>query len=378
MAAGIKVDNLDFREAPESVQTHGSATARRGSLNPQGLTFVEKYFWRGLGLDIAVTLNEQRAMEKTSSGHEQQLTALAGLADNLVAQKTEMDVLSTAKAQFVRDTIATAPHCASSAIVTNRFPPPETLPSLMRFTDNILMRSYGMHDNPPGGHGHRCPICYYTHQSAPLAFASAFVPLPCNHWVHYRCIIHRCTRVEGSQCNNCPTCKTKLFEWEGISVITVATRSHIEVDGLDYPQLAYETTVNRYISNEKEAYLAECEIMEMLIRKFFNVELGRLNGFDPSYESCVLPNPSDGSPNLIRLWWEVLEELSRQRRPWCRLLQWKTHLGWLLFGMFVAVKIRRWVIEDPAFMIETNAWSMFEDSMRELQTKISQEIHGEA
>lgn len=113
---------------------------------------------------------------------------------------------------------------------------PRSIPSLLSYVDHDLVQSTASYNHPPHANA-TCPVCFNQWDTPTLAgglqsAASAFLPLsPCGHWVHYRCLIRLATKIDDDRKDKCVTCGVQLFVWEGITALTLATRTGLEIDG---------------------------------------------------------------------------------------------------------------------------------------------------
>jgi hypothetical protein len=65
----------------------------------------------------------------------------------------------------------------------------------------------------------------------------------------------------------CPHCSTKLFEWDGMNVLTVATWTVLEMQNYKWAVGAkyWDYDVNMVIGSDKEEYETECWVIEQCI-----------------------------------------------------------------------------------------------------------------
>lgn len=260
-----------------------------------------------------------------------------------------------------------------------------TFPSLLRYTDNLLMQNAALHNQPPPLTP-PCPICQTpwnetTTLSSPNP-PSTFLPLtPCNHWLHYRCLISRACDPSHPLKNHCPTCHTQLYTWDAITALTLATRSGIHLLDTNnlpafHPSISSSsssssntntnsTTLTATTLSDTAAYEADCALIVTLIHHAF-------------FEQLALPSQfQDASPDLVRAYREVVWELERRGVPRARWLRWCTGVGWLLFGMLVFVKMRRVLEEEYGGVLGTEAWGAFEGEGYGLRERLLDEVHGE-
>lgn len=263
----------------------------------------------------------------------------------------------------VKPTAARSPASATS----------HSTPSLLRFTDGILMRSAALHNKPPHDDA-TCCICFYPWNTpinatqsglnGQVPITSTFLPLsPCGHWAHYRCIIWFATRKDHRN-NRCGTCHTQLFEWEGITVLTLATRTGLEMEDnmrSAYLQVGPFKNVNK--QSDKADYEAECTVIDSIIHGTFFQHLAQKS------------NHADESPDLVQCFYDVLDALARMQKPQARWLQYSTETGYLLWGMLITIKMRRYLLEGHAKIEGTMGWNEFEEGRKVMQGRIGAEVH---
>ncbi|KAH6620518.1 hypothetical protein C7974DRAFT_315754, partial [Boeremia exigua] len=238
--------------------------------------------------------------------------------------------------------------------------PSIVLPSLLRYVDNILMRNKYRHDHPPPA-SQTCVSCNVQWDNA--STLSTFLPLsPCNHWVHYRCLISLATR-NNSLRDKCPMCKTQLFEWDGINALTLATRTSMPMDNeqttIVHPGTGYRSSV----TSDRIEYEQESLFIDDLINQHFLSQLTRLNTL------------SDGSPDLVQCFNELFEDIRLMGRPKAKWLMWNTTDGLLLFRILVSVKMHRFLMDGYASIMETEAWVAWEEGCRLLQKSLLESVH---
>ncbi|KAF2658549.1 hypothetical protein K491DRAFT_565479, partial [Lophiostoma macrostomum CBS 122681] len=235
-------------------------------------------------------------------------------------------------------------------------PPP--LPSLLRYVDNYLLRNAHLHNHPPNPAA-VCPICRYQHDQALVP--STFLPLwPCNHWVHYRCLIWHATRLSAAR-DKCPCCNTPLFIWEGMTALTLATRTSLEFENENLPRMQYDKDSRMWVKNSGEQYVSDCVVIEMMIRRHWNREMRRFQ---------LSEDPSDRSPNLVALFYAVFSEIENMGRPTSAWLGRQTEVGYHLWGMLIWHKMRRFLEEECMWVVGTEGWTKFLDGGMSLQGKI--------
>lgn len=264
-----------------------------------------------------------------------------------------------------QDVNLTLVNCSKPQIKSEIEAPTPALPSLLRYVDNVLMRDKSRHDHPPHA-GQKCMICNVQWNKA--STASTFLPLvPCNDWVHYRCLIWLATR-EGPHKDKCYACNTSLYEWDGISALTLATRTSLPL-GDSYKitlppgtRVPARSDVSRF---EEAAYEQDCRNIDNVITRRFFTQLKKPTGF------------SDNSPDLMQCYDSVLSDLAVMGWPQSMWLKSGTRVGSLLFGTLVAIKMRRFLVEGHGGIVQTEAWTVWMDGYRSLQGRIMEEVHGE-
>lgn len=229
--------------------------------------------------------------------------------------------------------------------------PPTPLPSLLQYTDTILMRTSHLHNNPPDSI-RACTSCRSVWDNAKIP--STFLPLsPCGHWIHYRCLIWLATRDDKHH-DKCPACKVVLFEVDGVGALTLAARTNVPMG-----DRALRLQEGRGRGDDEAEYEEQCEMIEGVIRDRFSRELARESGF------------GDGSPDLVRCFDGVVQEVGR---PGARWLRWSTTTGQLLFCMLVAIKMRRFLLEEQSGVLGTEAWAAWEEGCQRLQRRVLEDV----
>ncbi|KAH7078737.1 hypothetical protein BKA63DRAFT_409607 [Paraphoma chrysanthemicola] len=253
-------------------------------------------------------------------------------------------------------------------------PVPNVLPSLLRYVDNHLMRKAAEHNRPPGYHV-ACNICYKP-WNAPVdpsylatvsiaapgqSSVTTFLPLePCGHWVHYTCLIWHATRSLDGR-DKCTACGVQLFQWEGITALTLATRTNLNTETMMNGVLLQPGLDPTKISDMAE-YERECDTVESIIHAHFFVNLKK-----PS-------SNTDHSPDLVQCFYDVLNALQRMGRPQSKWLQFTTQTGCALWCALVAIKMRRYLIVGHNNIQSTEAWTQFEVLRKMLQNRILEEV----
>jgi hypothetical protein len=234
------------------------------------------------------------------------------------------------------------------------------LPSLLKYVDHTLLQNLALHNHPPE-QIQTCIICELQWDKASIP--STFLPLsPCNHWIHYRCLIWLATR-ESFHKDKCYTCHIQLYEWDGISALTIATRTSLSMGNSHTPVLMPGT--HNLVTSSVDSYEQDCQVIDNTITHYFLSQLEKPPGF------------SDNSPDLVQCFNDIIEDLRRNSRPQSEWLKWSTHTGSFLFGMLVAIKMRRFLVEHHDGIMHTEAWVAWEDGCRTLQNRILDTIHSE-
>ena len=110
---------------------------------------------------------------------------------------------------------------------------------------------------------------------------------------------------------------------------------------------------------DRAEYEEQCEMIERVIEGGFFRELARESGF------------ADKSPDLVRCFDGVVEELGR---PGARWLRWSTRTGRLLFCLLIAVKMRRYLLEEQRGVLQTEAWAVWEEGCWRLQRWVLEDV----
>ncbi|KAF2681220.1 hypothetical protein K458DRAFT_392012 [Lentithecium fluviatile CBS 122367] len=225
------------------------------------------------------------------------------------------------------------------------------LPNLLRYVDNDLLRRQKRRDLQPDTHA-ICPVCCHSQ------IQTAFMCLsPCGCWVHYRCFIWRAS-LETRDHDCCPSCNMRLFQWEGITALTLMTRTGLEMEDKEFPtHLRYvDSDTGQFVYSLYSEYVAECSFIEIVIHRNFHQVL------------------ADRSLDLTLYYYNVLADLDRSRKVRSKWLSWHTALGYYLFGMLVAIKTRRYLLERYEHLQSTLAWKKFEEGRLMLQGKIREQV----
>ncbi|KAF2877203.1 hypothetical protein BDV95DRAFT_461360, partial [Massariosphaeria phaeospora] len=242
---------------------------------------------------------------------------------------------------------------------------PYERPSLLRYIDSHLLRAVHLYNKPPDPTA-VCPICHIQHNHAPVP--TSFLPLvPCGHWVHYRCLVARMSQTIDAAKDKCPVCTTPLVLWDGISALTLATRTGLTLPvGQWNAHHAYrDAATGLWCDSDATEYAADCAVIEATMARCFYAHA------HPAAPRCV-----DGSPRLAAVYYDVLGDLALIQRPRGVWLRWRTYSGFLLFGMLIGLKLRRWLGERQTLVVGTEGWKDFEAGMGALQMRIIAEVEG--
>lgn len=249
---------------------------------------------------------------------------------------------------------------SSAAVVSQR-----PVPSLLRYVDTELVQSASKHNHSPDPSA-TCTICWYPWDTPINAtkdglnvqkpVRTTFLPLsPCGHWVHYRCLVWLAT-TNSHQRAQCTVCGTQLFHWEGITALTLATRTGLVMED--------SNSDPKHIWSDTTAYEADCATIDRLIHENFFTHLS-------------LPSPhADHSPDLVQCFYDVLDALQRMGLPKSRWLKYETQVGHLLWGALIAIKMRRYLLERQGRIVATDGWKKFEEGRGTIQRRILGEVRG--
>lgn len=248
-----------------------------------------------------------------------------------------------------------APPQTAHSLTANSLNPTRSLPALLRYIDNDLMQYIEHHDRPPQSDS-TCSVCFNQWDTAVISngqhVRSTYLPLTCGHFIHYRCFVWLTTRSDDRK-DRCNVCHTKLFDWEGITTLTIATRT-----GFHLPDSSMVMSVT-----DEDRHSKDCTVVQNIIQAEFFKHLRSPLKY------------ADGSPNLPQCFNDVLATLSRMNKPQSKWLKYKTNTGYLLWTILVAIKMRRYLVESHQMIQCTEAWSWFEIGMKDLQDKIMVEVH---
>ncbi|OAG10593.1 uncharacterized protein CC84DRAFT_1237447 [Paraphaeosphaeria sporulosa] len=253
------------------------------------------------------------------------------------------------------------------------------LPSLLHYVDNDLLRRRAEYDRPPNGQA-ICSACG-KHEFA-ATIKSTYLPLTCGCWMHYRCFIGNVAyqkphlRRHPKDC--CPACGTQLFIWEGIVALTLAERTNVLMPDVKFtPHEAYaDANTGMYVVSDKTQYESDCALISALIQSHF------LALFEPAAPESRF---ADGSPDLTACYYAVLADLDYYGCPRSKWLAFsrekkqdgEVSVGFLLFGMLVALKMRGFLNVYHAAVVETEGWAEFENIREGVQRRILADVRGE-
>ncbi|KAL5395413.1 hypothetical protein PMIN06_000836 [Paraphaeosphaeria minitans] len=277
-------------------------------------------------------------------------------------------------------------------VLTNKFlavnaqaPPPHRpqtatpLPSLFRYVDNDLLRRRAEHDRPLYGHS-ICSAC--GKQNSAATTKSTYLPLTCGCWMHYRCFIghvaYQKPHLRRYPKDCCPACGMQLFIWEGIVALTLAERTNVLMPDAKFtPHEAYvDENTGVYVASDKTQYESDCALISALIHSHF-LALFELGAPESRF--------ADGSPDLTACYYAVLADLDSYGRPRSKWLTFsrdkkqdgEMSVGFLLFGMLVALKMRGFLNVYHAAIVGTEGWADFENAREGLQRRILADVRGE-
>lgn len=233
------------------------------------------------------------------------------------------------------------------------------LPSLLQYVDHVLMRDNDRHNRPPRS-AQKCIRCNI--QWDRVIIPSTFLSLsPCGHWIHYRCLIELAIYDGSSHEGTCCACNTPLFEWDGINTLTLAVRTNLPINNEHVAMI--NTDTHKPIITGESDYELECDFIDKTIERRFFTQLTKPSSF------------SDNSPDLIQCFNNALNDFRLLGRPTSKWLTWKTTTGSLLFGMLVAIKMQRFLVENHGTIMYTEAWAAWGQGFRALQARILEDVH---
>ncbi|PVI00743.1 hypothetical protein DM02DRAFT_490284, partial [Periconia macrospinosa] len=211
--------------------------------------------------------------------------------------------------------------------------PKNTTPSLLRYVDHDLVLDTSRHNVPPDPFISTCCICHDLWYRCPKS--STYLPLtPCGCWVHYRCFIGRaCQPWWHSESTQCPGCGFNLFIWEGITALTLLTRTGLPIPDYDSVR-PHQPTQPHHI---------QLTAPSAPIQVAFFAQLSRPSHFP------------DGSPDLVAAIEDVLAAVRAAKRPRSVWLNFATRAGELCWGVLICAKVRRYVLEEHGLLRGTFA-----------------------
>ncbi|KAL1611960.1 hypothetical protein SLS60_000183 [Paraconiothyrium brasiliense] len=246
------------------------------------------------------------------------------------------------------------------------------LPSLLQYVDNDLLRRRSEYNYPPA-EAYFCSACGKLHNGARIR--STYLPLTCGCWMHYRCfighVVQQGPNKRGNKNDCCPACGTQLFIWEGIVVLTLSQRTDVLLPNYQFTwRDSYADEHTGYaVTSDRSAYESDCALISALIQKRF------LDTFAPNAPASRY---ADASPDLTACYYGVLQDLGHYGRPRAKWLSFSRtgSVGFFLFGMIVVLKMRGFLIEHHAAIVETEGWADFENTREELRGEILKEVRG--
>ncbi|CAI6336160.1 unnamed protein product [Periconia digitata] len=265
-------------------------------------------------------------------------------------------------------------------------PPSDGLPSLLKYVDSYLMRAHGMFDLPPSPLYTTCRICQRLGHKCPEF--STFLPLtPCGCWVHYRCFIRRaCQPFRDLAGYRCPGCGITLFIWEGITALTLLTRTGLDIPDCNFSDLKKyggliftenvaqagdlnphmmvftdtmleptprharitDSLTGKMVQSLSASYESDCALIETYISSAFHSNLQQISPY------------LDGSPDILTCVNTVLLSIKEVLRPRSIWLSFRTLAGELCWTVLVAIKMKRFLLEGHGLICGTLGWKVFE------------------
>lgn len=148
-----------------------------------------------------------------------------------------------------------------------------------------------------------------------------------------------------------------------MNVLTVATRTVLELQDQKWVTGAkyWDFDVKVVVASDKEEYEAECWVIENCIASTY-------------YLVATQSRYGDGSQDVTKVYYDTLDALKEMGRPKAKWLRWRTYTGYLLFGILVAQKLRRWLVEVQPGIGGTEGWREYEEGMRGLQMRLLSEV----
>lgn len=136
-----------------------------------------------------------------------------------------------------------------------------------------------------------------------------------------------------------------------------------------------DPTTGIAVVSDSSQYESDCTLISILVQSHF------LNLFEPDAPFALLP---DGSPDLVACYYAVLADLESHGCPRSRWLGFsrekkngKVSVGFLMFGMLVAVKMRGFLTMYHGGIVETDGWAGFENMREGVQRRILGDVRGE-
>jgi hypothetical protein len=177
-------------------------------------------------------------------------------------------------------------------------------------------------------------------------------------------LITLAAQIDSADKNKCYVCLTPLFEWDAITALTLAVRTGLELQER-HKNGSFHPDTGKYASSDRKAYEEECALIDSLITQQFFTHLEQPSRF------------ADNSPDLVGAYYAVLSELDATKRPQSKWLGYSTATGFLLFGSFVYVKMRNFLLQGHQGIVKTEGWKLFEERRLELQARLMREVHGD-
>lgn len=181
--------------------------------------------------------------------------------------------------------------------------------------------------------------------------------------MHYHCLIQRATQPSNAFKDKCPVCHIQIFEWDGITTLTLATRTGLELQD-EKPGGYLHPDTGNWVPSDKTEYEADCAFIVTLVSQHLEAHSNEPSGFE------------DGSVDLVRVYYDMCMDLDRMKKPQARWLQYRTRTGVFLLGMLVAIKMRRFLMEERPGVVGTEGWMEFEEEGRRSQQRVLGEVYG--
>lgn len=245
---------------------------------------------------------------------------------------------------------------------------PSQLSNMLRYVNHDLLQDPTNSKSPPHP-GASCPLCFDM-WDAPLRAPTAntgnatlpvFVRVVCGHWIHYKCLITAATKMDYHS-NKCAQCGTRLFEWEGITALTLATRHEITMANYSHDGVL-QAPSHLCKGTDQAEYEHECEEIESNIEAQIVVALKQQSTYP------------DRSPDMVRCFLEILNVLQRMQKPNARWMQYSTSTGFSLYALLVFIKLRGQLTMGHLHVVGTMGWAEFETAGRLLSERIWAEVN---